>query len=80
MKAIRVCVAILLGLLLTWGLCAPLVWILRDGLGPDSIESGWSSGIYKFALMWSGPALALLPPLVGLRFLGRRMERASAKE
>jgi hypothetical protein len=75
MKAIRIAVQILqtllLGLLFTWGLCAPLVWILRDGLGPDSVESGWVRGFYRFAVTWGGPALALAVPLLGLKLLGR---------
>jgi hypothetical protein len=72
-KAMRVCSLILrvaiLGALVTWVLCAPLVWILRDGLGPDSVESGWTIAAYRFTVMWGGPALALAVPLIGLSLL-----------
>jgi len=39
--ALTVCRRIMMGLLiaalLTWVAAAPLVWILRDGLGPDMV-------------------------------------------
>lgn len=75
MKSIRICIsvlqAILLGLLLSWVLCAPLVWMLRDGLGPGAVETTGFASIFKSLGMWSVPALILVVPLVGLWFLGR---------
>ena len=59
-------------------MCAPLVWILRDGLGPDSQESGWGLGLIKFAVQWCIPALVLAVPLYGLWLLERRL--AAGKE
>jgi hypothetical protein len=73
---LRVCVetfrAVLQGLLLAWTAAAPLVWILRDGLGPDSAETGWIEGGLKFLVGWGGPALVLAAPLVLLALLDRR--------
>jgi hypothetical protein len=72
----RVCILgvrqILLGLLLAWTAAAPLVWIVRDGLGPDMVESGWTVGTLKFLTAWGLPALALAIPLFGLSLLDRR--------
>jgi hypothetical protein len=54
-------------------MCAPLVWIVRDGLGPDSHETGWALSIVKFTVQWGVPALAIALPLYGLKLVGRRM-------
>ena len=56
---------------LIWAACAPLVWILRDGLGPDSHDSGWALSVFKFAVAWGVPALALAVPLCGLVLVDR---------
>lgn len=73
----RFCLQLLIALLqaglLVWAACAPLVWILRDGLGPDSRESGWGLSLLKFAVQWGAPALALAVPLYGLWFVDRRL-------
>jgi hypothetical protein len=58
--------------LFVWFTCAPIVWILRDGLGPDSQDSVWPWSVVKFAVQWSVPALVLAVPLVALRFVERR--------
>jgi hypothetical protein len=71
------CLTILLQApLFVWVACAPLVWITRDGLGPDSHESGWGLGLLKFAMQWGIPALALALPPYGLSRLERRLARA----
>jgi hypothetical protein len=73
----RFCLNLLMALLqaglFVWAACAPLVWILRDGLGPDSHESGWGLSLYKFAVGWGVPALVLAVPLYGLVLIDRRL-------
>ena len=47
--------------LVVWGMCGPFAWILRDGLGPDSIESeGWNALTRSFWTFYWGPVLILL--------------------
>lgn len=58
--------AVLVGGLVCWVAAAPLVWILRDGLGPDMVESSGFRSAYKFLLGWGVPALALALPLAVL--------------
>jgi hypothetical protein len=74
---VRFCLQFLMVLfqagLFVWTACAPLVWILRDGLGPDSHESGWVLSGFKFAAEWAVPALALAVPLYGLMLINRRL-------
>jgi hypothetical protein len=67
---LRVSLILCLGL---WVLLAPLIWILRDGLGPDAVETVWPQSAYKFLVGWGGPALALAVPLLGLMLFERRM-------
>jgi hypothetical protein len=62
-------------LLLTWIACAPIVWIVRDGLGPDSVESGWTMSAYKFAVLWGTPAVVLAVTLLVLARIGRNLVR-----
>jgi hypothetical protein len=59
--------------LAVWVLLAPLIWILRDGLGPDSVETVWPQSAYKFLIGWGVPALVLAVPLLGLLVFERRM-------
>lgn len=59
--------------LMVWCACAPLVWLLRDGLGPDSVESGWGRGALRFMVCWGGPALVMAVSLVALSVGRRRM-------
>jgi hypothetical protein len=68
----RILMAILQAALLAWAACSPLVWILRDGLGPDSVESGWAMSVFKFLVMWGVPALSLAAPLFVLSLVDRR--------
>jgi len=70
---LRILMGLLQGCLLAWAGCAPIVWIVRDGLGPDSQESGWVLGLWKTAVVWGVPALALAVPLYGLVLLDRRL-------
>jgi hypothetical protein len=74
---VRICLQLLIVLLqaalLVWVACAPLVWILRDGLGPDSHHSGWALSLFKFAVGWGVPALALAVPLYGLMLINRQL-------
>lgn len=46
---------------LGWGVLigvAPFAWILRDGLGPDSVaSSGWAALVRWFWTFWVGPVL-----------------------
>jgi hypothetical protein len=71
--------ALMQGALITWAFCAPIVWIVRDGLGPDSQESGWGLGLLKFAAQWGIPALVLAVPLYGLVLLDRRLAPTAAE-
>ena len=63
----RFCLQLLMVLLgaalIVWVFCAPLVWLLRDGLGPDSHESGWGLSLWKFTLGWGVPAVLLVVPV-----------------
>ena len=59
------------GLLVTWVIgVGPLCWILRDGLGPNAVEShgGWAVARFLMTFWW-GPVLAAL---VLLRLAARR--------
>jgi hypothetical protein len=33
--------------LFAWAMLLPIIWIVRDGLDPDSRETGWAMGICK---------------------------------
>jgi hypothetical protein len=60
-------------------LIGPLVWILRDGLGPDSTDSiGWGAVTRLFWTFYWGPA-TLLACLVGVvaYICRRRIARSS---
>ncbi len=63
--------------LFLWIVCAPLVWILRDGLGPDSHDSVWPWSVVKFAAQWGVPALVLAVPLAVLRPVERRLDASA---
>jgi hypothetical protein len=64
--------ALLDGLLVTWVVgVGPLCWILRDGLGPNSVESHGGWAVARFLLtFWWGPVLAAL---LLLRLAARRL-------
>jgi len=48
--------------LLVWLLLGPLCWILRDGLGPNSVDSSGWQAIWRFLLTfyWGPICLVLL--------------------
>ena len=56
----------------TPGIGMPIVWIVRDGLGPGSVETTWPWSVLKFLVAWTGPALLLAAPLLALSFMNRR--------
>jgi hypothetical protein len=72
-------IVILQALLTVWVMCAPLVWIVRDGLGPDSHDSGWPLALVKFSAQWGLPALLLAAPLYGLSLVHRRLASGAAR-
>jgi hypothetical protein len=76
---LQLLIAVFQAVLLVWVACLPLVWILRDGLGPDSVESGWAYSVYKVLVMWGVPALALAAPLFVLSRVERRLARSAAR-
>jgi hypothetical protein len=75
---LQLLIAILQAGLLVWAACSPLAWILRDGLGPDSVESGWALSVIKFLGLWGVPALALAVPLFVLSRVERRLARPAS--
>jgi hypothetical protein len=74
--AIRLCLSfvrtILAVGLASWLLAAPLIWILRDGLGPKSVDSTGISAVTRFLAVWGFPTLVLVVLLVGLSGISRR--------
>jgi hypothetical protein len=83
-SAVRFCLQLLMGLLqaglIVWAFYAPLVWILRDGLGPDSHETGWGKSLCKFAVGWGLPALVLAVALYSLGRVARRLAAGKPTE
>jgi hypothetical protein len=60
-KILKIAAAISLILLIFWIILTPLVWILRDGLGPDAAESSGLLAIERaFMTFYWGPILILL--------------------
>jgi hypothetical protein len=60
------------GILAAWVIgLGPICWILRDGLGPNSVDSGGAMAVARFLMtLWWGPVLA---GLVLLRLAARRL-------
>jgi hypothetical protein len=53
--------AVLISSLTAWCILGLLVWITRDGLGPDAVESqGWESLTRLFWNFYWGPIFVLL--------------------
>ena len=75
----RLCLPLLKAVLLTalifWVLISPLVWILRDGLGPDMKETSALQSAFKFSVQWGLPALLLAAMLLGLSLIERRLTK-----
>lgn len=67
---------VLLAALVNWVAAAPIVWIVRDGLGPDMIESTGMKAALKFLIQWGVPALIIAVPLYGLTWIERRCQPA----
>lgn len=57
--------------LIVWAACAPLVWILRDGLGPGMVESGGWDSVGRFLALWGLPGLVFVGPLAILLLIDR---------
>jgi hypothetical protein len=70
---LRFLIILVQALLFNWAICLPIVWIVRDGLGPDSVDTGWVMGLLKTLTIWAVPALALAVPLYGLTRLEKWM-------
>jgi hypothetical protein len=68
---------LLLGALVAWASAAPVVWIVRDGLGPGMVESEWPRSVFKFLVIWGVPAIVLVVPLIVLWILDRRAVQAN---
>ncbi|HWG41721.1 MAG TPA: hypothetical protein VN688_02970 [Gemmataceae bacterium] len=79
----EIILALLNAFLLFWVAVSPLCWILRDGLGPGSVDSHGLHSIVRFLMtfFW-GPILLLLVVLrvIAGRFLGRRALHADDPE
>ena len=62
----RVVKSITFGLLIFWLICVgPFAWILKDGLGPSSVESSGIDVIWRFwRVFYWGPILMFLGGLV----------------
>ena len=70
---------VLIGALIAWASAAPLAWILRDGLGPDSVDTVGMAALAKFAAGWGTPALILALAILGLRLAERRLVGADPR-
>ncbi len=68
---------LLLGALLAWLAAAPIVWIVRDGLGPGMVESEWPRSVFRFLVMWGVPAIVLVAPLIVLWIVDRRAAKTN---
>jgi hypothetical protein len=79
--ALRV-VELLLGFVLAcWVLfVAPFAWILRDGLGPNAIDSTGGMAVARFLVtFWWGPvALLMVLVILALHVAAGRLEAADA--
>jgi len=74
--AVSVVRALLIAALAAWAPCGALAWILRDGLGPDAVEShGWEALVRCFWTFHWGPVLALLGLMTVV--LSRRVGRST---
>ena len=81
--AIRLCLSFVRTILATglafWVLAAPLMWILRDGLGPKSVDSTGISAVTKFLGAWGIPSVVLVVLVVGLSVISRRISYSKDK-
>jgi hypothetical protein len=72
---LQVLIVLFQAVLFVWAMCVPLVWILRDGLGPDMVETVWPMSVLKTLVIWGVPALVLAVPLLVLSRVDRRLAR-----
>ncbi|MBN9520253.1 hypothetical protein J0H58_17280 [bacterium] len=63
----------LLAALLAWIAAAPVLWILRDGLGPDAVDTAGGRALGRFAVVWGLPALAFGVSVLGLTLAQRKL-------
>lgn len=70
----------LLAAIVAWTAAAPLLWILRDGLGPDASDTGGLQAVGRFAVVWGLPALVLGVSAFGLTLAQRKMGRDALTE
>ncbi len=70
---------LLLAALVNWVAAAPLVWILRDGLGPGMIESAGTNAVLRVLVLWGVPASIITAPLFGLSWIERRCQPTPAE-
>jgi hypothetical protein len=75
--AVRICRVLLLAVLIVWAAAAPLAWILRDGLGPDAVDSRGAQAAGKFLAGWGVPALVIALLVAGSWLTERRLGRAA---
>lgn len=73
----QVLITILGAALFVWVFAAPIVWILRDGLGPGMTETSGVWSVVKFLVQWGIPALVLGVPLLILSIFERRQSNAN---
>jgi hypothetical protein len=59
--------------LINWVAMAPIAWIVRDGLGPDTAQTTGLRAVLKFSVGWGVPALVLTALLAGLFVAERRL-------
>lgn len=57
----------------------PFVWILRDGLGPDAVDSTWLQAVHKmfWTFYWGPATIAATFVFVGASFLRRLIDRSA---
>lgn len=73
-------IVILSAMLLAWIAAAPIVWIVRDGLGPGMVETEGLQSLGKFAGTWGIPFLVVAVPLAGLWLIDWRSKRSDTPE
>ena len=73
----QVLITILKARVCLWVFAAPIVWILRDGLGPGMTETSGVWSVVKFLVQWGVPALMLGVPMLILSIFERRRVNAN---
>ena len=63
--------------LAAWVAAAPLVWVVRDGLGPDMVESVGMRAVLKLLVGWGVPAAALAATLAVAHVTERWLTRSA---